>query len=148
MIFGINTARAISKLSQISLTYNRSWSWNYEWQFRNTITNHAITYANAYKVPIYECTSAFCVHVQRKRCLVSQISRRDHAFMLAWIKAWSGGWGKAAKVLTNDRVVYSRESLWRVLLQHTTPWGQLIHWPLTKLGLLENCSPMPTLTQR
>ena len=59
---------------------------------------------------------------------------RDHAFMLAWIKAWSwggGGWGKATKVLTNDQVVYSRGSLRRVLLQHTTPWGQLIHWPLT-----------------
>ena len=56
---------------------------------------------------------------------------RDHAFMLAWIKAWSGGWGKAAMVLTNDRVVYSRGFLWRVLLQHTTPWGQFIHWPLT-----------------
>ena len=42
-----------------------------------------------------------------------------------------GGWGKATKVLTNDQVVYSRGSLRRVLLQHTTPWGQLIHWPLT-----------------
>ena len=88
-----------------------------------------------YKVPIYECTSAFFVRVQGKCCLVSQISRRDHAFMLAWIKAWSlgggGGWGKATKVLTNDQVVYSRGSLRRVLLQHTTPWGQLIHWPLT-----------------
>ena len=42
------------------------------------------------------------------------------------------GWvGGAAKVLTNDRVVYSRASLWKVLLQHTKPWGQLIHWPLT-----------------
>ena len=68
--------------------------------------------------------------------LVSHIVR-DHSFMLAWIKAWSWvgggggeGWG-AVKVLTNDRVVYSRASLWKVLLQHTTPWGQLIHWPLT-----------------
>ena len=57
--------------------------------------------------------------------------------MLAWIKAGSGGggfaggWERVVKVLTNDRVVYSRGSLWRVLLQHTTPWGQLIHWPLT-----------------
>ena len=42
-----------------------------------------------------------------------------------------GGWGKATKVLTNDQVVYSRGSLRRVLLQHTTQWGQLIHWPLT-----------------
>ena len=85
-----------------------------------------------YNVPVYECTSAFFVHDQGKCCLVSQISRRDHSFMLAWIKAWSGvGGGGAAKVLTNDRVVYSRASLWKVLLQHTKPWGQLIHWPLT-----------------
>ena len=43
-----------------------------------------------YNAPVYECTSAFFVHVQGKCCLVSQISRRDHSFMLAWIKAWSG----------------------------------------------------------
>ena len=37
---------------------------------------------------------------------------RDHAFMFAWITAWSGGWGKAAKVLTNDRVTSTVEDLY------------------------------------
>ena len=49
MIFGINTTYDISKLSQISITYN-----NFEISLvvfmPNIITNHAITYTNSHKI--------------------------------------------------------------------------------------------------
>ena len=83
MIFGINSARDISKLSQISLTITARerdiTSDNFEIQPQIML----LPMQMPYKVPIYECTSAFFVRVQGKCCLVSQISRRDHAFMLA-----------------------------------------------------------------
>ena len=41
-----------------------------------------------YKVPIYECTSVVFVHVQEKCCLLSQISRRDHAFVVKYFKSY------------------------------------------------------------
>ena len=114
----------------------------------------------SYKFPIYECTSAFFVHVLGKCCLVSQISsQRSRLYVcLNYGVEWRVGEGSKGFNKWSSHV-YSRGSLWRVLLQHTTPWGQLIHWPLTtvnerqrkfwiKLGLQGNCPPMPTLTQR
>ena len=85
-----------------------------------------------YKFPIYECTSAFFVHVLGKCCLVSQISsQRSRLYVcLNYGVEWRVGEGSKGFNKWSSHV-YSRGSLWIVLLQHTTPWGQLIHWPLT-----------------
>ena len=85
-----------------------------------------------YKFPIYECTSAFFVHVLGKCCLVRQKSSQRSRLYVCLNYGVEWGVGEGSKGFNKwSSHVYSRGSLWRVLLQHTTPWGQLIHWPLT-----------------
>ena len=65
-----------------------------------------------YKFPIYECTSAFFVHVLGKCCLVSQISSQRSRLYVCLNYGVEWGVGKAAKVLTNDRVTSTVEDLY------------------------------------
>ena len=65
-----------------------------------------------YKFPIYECTSAFFVHVLGKCCFVSQISSQRSRLYVCLNYGVEWGVGKAAKVLTNDRVTSTVEDLY------------------------------------